>query len=95
MTALPALISINMPVGLAGVLMDKAELQRAHKLCEQAGVWLIVDNTYENFTYDGREHTCISGPHVINVFSMSKVIVCCAPNRHLSESGSTSCQCCI
>jgi len=57
----------------AGVLMTKAELQRAHKLCEQAGAWLVVDNTYEHFTYDGREHVCISGPHVINVFSMSKV----------------------
>lgn len=78
MTAIPALINMPVLVGLAGVLMDKAELQRAHKLCEQAGVWLIVDNTYENFTYDGREHTCVSGPHVINVFSMSKVIVCCA-----------------
>ena len=53
--------------------MTKAELQRARQLCEAAGVWLIVDNTYEDFTYDGREHTCVSGPNVINIFSMSKV----------------------
>lgn len=53
--------------------MSKSELQRAHKLCEQAGAWLIVDNTYEHFTYDGREHTCVSGQHVVNIFSMSKV----------------------
>ena len=53
--------------------MTKAELQRAQQLCEAAGVWLIVDNTYEDFTYDGREHTCVSGPNVINIFSMSKV----------------------
>ena len=58
---------------LTGVLMTKDELQRAHELCEQAGVWLVVDNTYEHFTYDGRQHTCVSGPHVINIFSMSKV----------------------
>lgn len=53
--------------------MTKDELQRARRLCEAAGVWLIVDNTYEDFTYDGREHTCVSGPNVINIFSMSKV----------------------
>ncbi len=60
----------------AGVLMSKTELQRARKLCEQAGAWLIVDNTYEHFTYDGRQHTCVSGPHVVNIFSMSKVREC-------------------
>ena len=53
--------------------MTKQELDRANQLCQQAGVWLVVDNTYENFTYDGREHSCVSGPHVINIFSMSKV----------------------
>lgn len=53
--------------------MTKDELQRARHLCEAAGVWLVVDNTYEDFTYDGREHTCVSGPNVINIFSMSKV----------------------
>ena len=53
--------------------MTKQELDRANQLCQQAGVWLVVDNTYENFTYDGREHACVSGPHVINIFSMSKV----------------------
>lgn len=53
--------------------MSKAELQRAQQLCEAVGVWLVVDNTYEDFTYDDREHTCVSGPNVINIFSMSKV----------------------
>lgn len=57
----------------AGVLLSKAELQRASDLCERAGAWLVMDNTYENFTYEGREHTCVSGSHVINIFSMSKV----------------------
>lgn len=59
-----------------GVLMSKAELERAQQLCEAVGVWLVVDNTYEDFTYDGREHSCVSGPNVINIFSMSKVCEC-------------------
>ena len=57
----------------AGVLLSKAELQRASDLCEKAGAWLVMDNTYEHFTYEGREHICVSGSHVINIFSMSKV----------------------
>ena len=78
----------------AGVLMSKVELQRAHKLCEQAGAWLVVDNTYEHFTYDGREHTCVSGPHVINIFSMSKVRCHCHAGmcmlKHLSPTSCAS-----
>ena len=27
----------------------------------------------QDFCYDGREHHCIAAPHVIHVFSMSKV----------------------
>ena len=26
----------------------------------------------QDFCYDGREHHCISGPHIIHIFSMSK-----------------------
>ena len=56
------------------MLLDHAELERASALCGAAGVWLIVDNTYEHFTYDGGRHTCVEGPHVINIFSFSKVL---------------------
>lgn len=59
----------------AGVLLDRAELERASQLCSDAGAWLVVDNTYEHFVYDGGVHACVSGPHVINMFSFSKVRV--------------------
>lgn len=68
----PHMVVLVNPCNPTGVLMSKCELQRAQKLCEQAGAWLVVDNTYEHFTYDGRQHTCVSGPHVVNIFSMSK-----------------------
>ncbi len=61
------------PFRFAGVLLDEAELQRASQLCAAAGAWLVVDNTYEHFTYEGRQHHCVHGPHVINMFSFSKV----------------------
>jgi len=56
-----------------GVLLDRAELERASQMCAAAGAWLIVDNTYEHFVYDGGVHICVSGSHVINLFSFSKV----------------------
>lgn len=53
--------------------MDERELRRAAELCERAGVWLIMDNTYEHFVYGGRQHVCIAGPHILHLFSFSKV----------------------
>jgi aromatic aminotransferase len=41
-------------------------------MTEAAGCWLVMDNTYEHFTYDGVEHTCVEGRNVINIFSFSK-----------------------
>lgn len=62
----------------AGVLMSAAEVQRAAALCAAAGSWLVLDNTYEDFVYDGRQHHCASGPHVINLFSACTACRCSA-----------------
>ena len=56
--------------------MSREELDRTKRLCREAGTWLIVDNTYEHFVYEGRQHSCISGPQVVNIFSFSKVSGC-------------------
>ena len=55
--------------------MTQSELERASQLCRDAGAWLVMDNTYEHFVYDGREHICIAGPHILHIFSFSKVIM--------------------
>lgn len=34
--------------------------------------WQLLDNTYEDFVYDGRHHHAVDAPHVINIFSFSK-----------------------
>jgi hypothetical protein len=57
----------------AGVLLSKEELERAAELTARAGAWLIMDNTYEHFVYKGLQHHCISAPHIIHLFSFSKV----------------------
>jgi len=68
----PKMVVLVNPCNPTGVLLSKAELERAAALCASAGVWLIVDNTYEHFTYDGTSHHCVSGPNVVNLFSFSK-----------------------
>ncbi|GAB4854169.1 hypothetical protein Ancab_022754 [Ancistrocladus abbreviatus] len=45
---------------------------RISDICRQAGSWLVVDNAYEYFVYDGYKHFCVEGRHVINLFSFSK-----------------------
>ena len=59
----------------AGVLLSKQELQEAADICAAAGAWLVVDNTYEDFVYDSGQHHCISAPHIIHIFSMSKASI--------------------
>jgi hypothetical protein len=55
-----------------GVLLPREELEAAAAMCAAAGTWLVLDNTYEDFLYEGRSHHTVSGPNVISVFSFSK-----------------------
>lgn len=55
------------------MLLSKEEVDRANKMCREAGAWLVMDNTYEHFVYEGRQHHCVSGSNVIQLFSFSKV----------------------
>jgi histidinol-phosphate/aromatic aminotransferase/cobyric acid decarboxylase-like protein len=64
--------TISLPITTAGVLLPRSELEAAARLCAAACCWLVLDNTYEDFVYGGRTHTCLAGPNVINVFSFSK-----------------------
>lgn len=68
----PKMVVLVNPCNPTGVLLNLGELEAASRMCAQAGAWLVVDNTYEHFTYDGAEHHCVSGDHVINLFSFSK-----------------------
>ena len=52
--------------------MSKEEVQRAQAMCESTGAWLVLDNTYEHFTYGADEHSCTAAPNVVNIFSFSK-----------------------
>lgn len=69
---IPKVVSIVNPGNPSGTYVPEPLLKRISEMCRQAGSWLIVDNTYEYFMYDGCQHVCVEGDHVINIFSFSK-----------------------
>jgi hypothetical protein len=68
----PRVVVLVNPSNPSGILLTRAELDRAADLCGRAGAWLVIDNTYAEFCFEGREHYCPAGPHVVHIFSMSK-----------------------
>ncbi|GAB4179380.1 MAG: valine--pyruvate transaminase [Terrimicrobiaceae bacterium] len=66
---------VSRPTNPSGNVIDDGELARLSDLCAERGVPLIVDNAYGT-PFPGilfRECRPIFAPHVINVFSLSKL----------------------
>ena len=68
----PKMVVLVNPNNPSGALLNQHELDTAAALCEESNTWLVIDNTYEHFVYDGREHYCPSRKNVIHIFSFSK-----------------------
>ncbi|XP_047958264.1 aromatic aminotransferase ISS1 [Salvia hispanica] len=68
----PKLVTVVNPGNPSGTYIPAPLLQRISDICKKAGCWLVVDNTYEYFMYDGRKHVCIEDDHIVNIFSFSK-----------------------
>ncbi|XWS20356.1 hypothetical protein CRYUN_Cryun31cG0094400 [Craigia yunnanensis] len=68
----PKLVTVVNPGNPSGTYIPEPLLQRISDLCKNAGCWLVVDNTYEYFMYDGLKHSCLEGDHIVNIFSFSK-----------------------
>jgi len=61
------------PGNPSGAVMPKEQVDRIMTMCRDQGVWLVSDETYEYFTYDGAtHHSPVSPEGVINIFSFSK-----------------------
>ncbi|XP_077211914.1 aromatic aminotransferase ISS1-like [Tasmannia lanceolata] len=69
---IPKLVTVVNPGNPSGTYIPEPLLRRISDMCERAGSWLVVDNTYEYFMYDGLKHSCIEGNHIVNIFSFSK-----------------------
>ncbi|GMY34112.1 aromatic aminotransferase ISS1 [Fagus crenata] len=68
----PKLVTVVNPGNPTGTYIPEPLLKRISDLCRDAGSWLVVDNTYEYFMYDGLKHTCLEANHIVNIFSFSK-----------------------
>uniref|UniRef100_A0A5B7ASJ8 Putative Aspartate aminotransferase n=1 Tax=Davidia involucrata TaxID=16924 RepID=A0A5B7ASJ8_DAVIN len=68
----PKLVTVVNPGNPSGTYIPEPLLKRISDLCRDAGCWLVVDNTYEYFMYDGLKHSCVEGNHIVNIFSFSK-----------------------
>jgi aspartate aminotransferase len=71
------MIIINSPNNPTGVVIPKDEFERILAVCEQRGVWVLADECYSHFIYDGGKPYSIAGregskPHVIVAGSLSK-----------------------
>ncbi|KAI4355687.1 hypothetical protein L6164_004435 [Bauhinia variegata] len=68
----PKLVTVVNPGNPSGTYIPEPLLKRIADLCKNAGAWLVVDNTYEYFMYDGLKHSSVEGNHIVNIFSFSK-----------------------
>ncbi|XP_031387001.1 aromatic aminotransferase ISS1 isoform X2 [Punica granatum] len=68
----PKLVTVVNPGNPSGTYIPEPLLKKISDVCKEAGSWLVVDNTYEYFMYDGLKHACIEGDHIVNIFSFSK-----------------------
>jgi aspartate/methionine/tyrosine aminotransferase len=67
-----SMVVVCNPCNPTGILTPKATLDKCAELCATYGASLVVDNTYDYFTFDGEVHECVAGHHVVNLFSFSK-----------------------
>ncbi|KAL3511824.1 hypothetical protein ACH5RR_024541 [Cinchona calisaya] len=68
----PKLVTVVNPGNPSGTYIPEPLLKRISDICRNAGCWLVVDNTYEYFMYDGLKHICLEDNHIVNIFSFSK-----------------------
>jgi aspartate aminotransferase len=49
-------VIINSPCNPSGAVIEEAELQAIVEFCQSRGLFLVFDETYEFFIYEGRKH---------------------------------------
>lgn len=54
------IVLLNSPSNPTGTIIEKAELEKIAQLCVEKKVFVISDEVYEKFLYDGKEHVSIA-----------------------------------
>lgn len=70
-------VLMNSPHNPTGSVLSRADLTTLSEWCAERGVWLVCDEVYRDFVYDGAVFTSVSeltasGEHVISLGSFSK-----------------------
>lgn len=73
----PKLLVMTTPSNPSGAVFELDELQRISSLCKRHGTWLVADQVYHEFLYDGAQHvfpcsTALNYDRIIHIFSLSK-----------------------
>ncbi|MER5264304.1 pyridoxal phosphate-dependent aminotransferase [Actinosynnema sp. NPDC002837] len=68
---------VNSPHNPTGSVLSRADLSTAADWCAERGIWLVCDEVYRDFVYDGAEFTSVSdltsrSEHTISIGSFSK-----------------------
>src|SRR3970282_1358421 len=70
------MVILNSPNNPSGAVVDAEEAARILDLCRRRGAWLLTDECYSHFVYDGRPFSLPpppgAKPHVIVAGSLSK-----------------------
>jgi aspartate aminotransferase len=54
------MLILNSPCNPSGAVFERAELERMVRVCRDRGVWVITDECYEHFLYDGEPFSLAS-----------------------------------
>jgi aspartate aminotransferase len=57
------LVVVNSPNNPSGAVLDDEEFVRIAKLCQERGVYVLSDECYDHFLYDGRKPFSIASRH--------------------------------
>lgn len=60
------------PSNPTGFVWPAEALKRLQRICEERKVWLVSDEAYEDFLWDGAKHYSPLGDNVLNLYTMSK-----------------------
>jgi aspartate aminotransferase len=71
------LVVVNSPNNPSGAVLDNAEFRRIARLCKDRDIYILSDECYSHFLYDGRKPFSIAGhqdlkSHIIIAGSVSK-----------------------
>jgi len=69
---------VTSPNNPSGLTYDQSQFQRLVEYCRQYDSWLVVDQTYYEFLYEGQQHTipcstALQYEKIVHIFSLSKV----------------------